>query len=126
MKTRPSRLTDTDRQALERAIEIRRQESAAERQWLDELLKERTWRDVAESCVYGCQCKALQLKPWEAPPITVRHDPDEVLQWKDHPRPSYLRAAQLLKRLLAAGLSRYEPDPLRALERVEASTRPAA
>jgi hypothetical protein len=29
-------------------------------------------------------------------------------------------AAELLRRLLAAGLSRYEPDPLRALARIEA------
>jgi hypothetical protein len=30
-------------------------------------------------------------------------------------------AAELLRRLLAAGLSRYEPDPVNALTRVEAS-----
>jgi hypothetical protein len=29
-------------------------------------------------------------------------------------------AAELLRRLLAAGLSRYEPDPVNALARVEA------
>jgi hypothetical protein len=29
-------------------------------------------------------------------------------------------AAELLRRLLAAGLSRYEPDPVNALERLEA------
>ena len=35
-------------------------------------------------------------------------------------------AAELLRRLLAAGLSRFEPDRLSALERVEQAAREAA
>jgi len=35
-------------------------------------------------------------------------------------------AAELLQRLLRAGLSKYEPDPVAALERVEAEKRQPA
>jgi hypothetical protein len=58
------------------------------------------------------------LKPWEFPPIWI----DDISATLKEPPESKdrHRAAKLLQRLLAAGLSRYEPDPLAALERVEA------
>jgi hypothetical protein len=35
-----------------------------------------------------------------------------------------LRASRLLERMLAAGVSKYEPDPLGALARLEAAEKP--
>ena len=55
---------------------------------------------------YRAQRKNLGLKPWQEPPcVADPDDPDE----RD-------KAAQaLLRRMLAAGISRWEHDPLRAL-----------
>lgn len=54
-----------------------------------------------------CQYYALGLKPWQTPPCRLGPDAEQ--------RPADKRGRLLLQRLLAAGLSRYEPDPLRAL-----------
>lgn len=53
------------------------------------------------------QVEALDLKPWQAPPCVVSAtDPHE--RDKD--------AQRLLRRMLKAGVSRYHPDPMAALE----------
>jgi hypothetical protein len=99
-----------------RAIEMGRQRCKADREQLDEFLRERPWREVGEFAAYGCQCATLKLKPWQSPPCEV--DPD----WADDTGDDHhgrIAAARLLRRLLAAGLSRYEPDPVAALERAE-------
>jgi hypothetical protein len=49
------------------------------------------------------QRQALELRPWDLPPCRADVDDDDA-------------AGHLLRRLLVAGLSRYDPDPLRALE----------
>jgi hypothetical protein len=68
---------------------------------LDEQLKDRPWLEVAEFASYCLQCDNLKLLPHQSPPCGfIGNDLD---------------AADLLRRMLAAGLSRYEPDPLAAL-----------
>ena len=52
----------------------------------------------------------LRLRPWEHPPAWI-DDPDDY--------PESPEAAQLLKRMLAAGVSRYDPDPMATLEKAE-------
>ena len=56
--------------------------------------------------VYLCQTQNLHTKPWEDVPC--HGDPDGSTP-----------EDKLLRRMLAAGLSRYEPDPLGALAKVE-------
>ena len=54
------------------------------------------------------QSDTLKLRPWQLPPCTAKQDdPNE----RD-------KEAQALRKMLAAGLSRYEPDPLAALGKV--------
>jgi hypothetical protein len=59
---------------------------------------------------YGAQIDALHLEPWQDPPCVI--DLDDVDENNE-------QGAALLRRMLAAGVSRYDPDPMRALERAE-------
>jgi hypothetical protein len=110
-----------DCDALKRAIEMERAKSPADRQHVDALLAERSWRDVGEFCAYSCQLDALHLKPWQSPPCWIDDLVATIDTGNDGVGGDYA-AAKLLQRLLDAGLSRYEPDPPGALKQA----RPAA
>ena len=98
--------SEADGDALERAIQTARCDPSRAQQ-LDDKLQDESWDEVAEFAAYVCQTEALHLKPWQVPPCSVdQDDPDETNK----------RAQGLLRRMLAAGLSRYEPDPLTALK----------
>ena len=105
-----------DRAALELAVKLCRAESVHAEQIADKL-KDEPWETVAEFCAYHCQMDSLNLKPWEIPPCEINNpdDPDDL------PRPYAGRyeAAKLLKRMLAAGVSKYHPDPLAAIAAAE-------
>jgi hypothetical protein len=105
-------LSEIDREALTRALEMARAESEAERAHFDEMLSREGWQEAAHAAAYACQCRTLKLRPWQAPPIHVHsdvvtsppsygHQPEEVT---------------LRRRLLAVGLSLFEPDPIAAIE----------
>ena len=70
--------------------------------------------DVAEFAAYSCQIKSLSLKPWQSPPVHEDEDADEP---DNAERESDTAARKLLRRMLRAGVSRFDPDPLAALER---------
>jgi hypothetical protein len=68
---------------------------------------------IVEVCLFAashCQTKALKLKLWEIAPCALLPSDDPG----DH---GVAAARELRDRLLAAGLSRFEPDPMAALER---------
>lgn len=66
------------------------------------------WLDLAIGAAFRCQMAALGLSPWQSPPM-----------YGDIDQPRLDRNAnELLQRMLDAGLSRYEPSPIAALERV--------
>lgn len=94
-----------DLDALQRAMERARKRDRFRAQQIDAKLLDEAWCDVAEFAAYGCQIEALGLKPWETPPMY-----GDV----DGAQPA---AAALLQKMLAAGLSRWEPDPMAALAR---------
>jgi hypothetical protein len=91
-----------DREALQRALALAHTFDHARAEQLDAKLSDEPWSDVAAFAAYVCQCRALHLRPWERSPAMAAADDDGP-------------AGQLLRRMLAAGLSRYEPDPLVAL-----------
>ena len=99
-------LSQTDRDALERAIQILRREPERAQQ-IDEMLKHQKWFEVATFAARHCQMASLRLPQWINPPCWV-HEDDPEEDDKDE--------QELLRRMLAAGLSRYEPDPLAALK----------
>jgi hypothetical protein len=101
-------LDDVDRAALERAMEIAKRDLLRAEQLEGKLLQGDPWAEVAEFAAYSCQIHALSLKPWQSPPCHAdEDDPDEQDK----------KAQHLLRKMLAAGVSRFDPDPLAALER---------
>jgi hypothetical protein len=119
------RLSPVDRTAMERAIEMLRRRGGQDAQQIEDKLARDPWERVGEFAAYACQDSALHLKPWQWPPCWLRTD-DAVERALAAPAldPKGLRVAgDLVRRLLAAGLSRYEPDPIAALERIERKRR---
>jgi hypothetical protein len=114
-------LTAIDYAALTRAMTLARGESAARFAQIDAMAASGPWEEVAKFASYCCQTSALNLMPWQNPPMyTSLVDLDKPFGDTRGSRES----AELLKRLLDAGLSKFEPDPLRALELAEAKARP--
>src|SRR5215813_10011015 len=103
-------LTRNDLAALELALKLTRQESEGRAAQLLRMQLDDGWFYAAHFAAYNCQTNALHLQPWEHPPIWV-DDPDDY--------PESPEAADLLRRMLAAGVSRYHPDPLAAIEVAE-------
>ena len=110
-------LTDVDRDAMTRAIEMCRSENKGRRQQIDQKLKDEKWRRVGRFAAYSCQIDALHLEPWEWPPIWIRDIDAALLTPNDARRIG--DAARLLQKMLALGISRYEPDPLAAIAAAE-------
>jgi hypothetical protein len=108
-----SDLDEVDRQALWDSLAICRASSEGRSDQLDSMLKDRTWYQVASFASFCCQSDALRLKPFEVAPLHV-HDPDL-------PRRGEEAAAELLGRMLDAGISRYNPNPRRALAEAAAA-----
>ena len=78
---------------------------------LDKMLETRTWPRVAFFACYCCQMHSLKLQPHDSPPchINFLNDADQS------------DAAKLLRRMLAAGVSKWHPQPLVALGEEDAS-----
>ena len=77
-----------------RRAELERREQVADK------LREEGWRAAAEFCASVQQSETLRLRPWQQPPCNI--DPDLFA-------PSEAAAAELLRRMLAAGVSRFTP-----------------
>ena len=96
-----------DKAALQLAIDTALADSDPEtrRQVRDKLANRRqwgTWEETAQFCAYSCQVDSLGLLPWEKPPCLsdgVGDEPHDILY----------------RRLKAAGISVYHPNPLEAL-----------
>jgi hypothetical protein len=94
--------------ALKLAMERCRASSEGRSRQLDSMLEDRPWEDVAIFAAYDQQMENLHLKPWQVPPAHV-NDPA-------HPEAGEGEAAALLRRMIAAGVSKWDPDPLNALD----------
>jgi hypothetical protein len=105
-----------DREALQRALRIAKAEN---KQQITAKLKDEPWEDVALFAAYCCQCDTLNLKPWQLPPMDAGDDKPR----DETPLAGRVAAWELRRRLIKAGLSAYEPDPIRALEAVAARQR---
>lgn len=107
----PADLDALDRDALERAMQIA-QRDPLRAELLQAKLADEEWREVAEFAAYSCQIESLSLKPWQEPPVNIDEDADEPDTAEREPDTA---ARKLLRRMLAAGVSRFDPDPLAAL-----------
>jgi hypothetical protein len=111
-------MSPLDREALKRALKLARAESEAEREHLAGILSRQGWQEAATRAAYFLQCRALRLKPWQAPPLDCNGESAPGV-YGCQPE----EAAALVRRMLAAGLSIFDPDPLGALERAESACR---
>ena len=106
-----------DRDALERALVMAREESPSRAEQIAHKLEHEPRQQVGQFAAYCCQCNTLRLKPWQPPPCSI--DPSDIRNiiaaGYDGVRGSYA-GAKLLQKMLQNGLSEYEPDPIRALE----------
>jgi hypothetical protein len=120
--TTPDQISEVDRDAFERSIAVmlrhheriyrtdfkRRLEDAKE-----------PLSKIGRHAASVCQCEVLGLKPWQQAPCDV--EPGET----DAPGFEHRctrNASLILERLLSAGLSRYEPDPIGALARTPSAS----
>jgi hypothetical protein len=118
-------LSDVDRDALDRAIDIcRTKKDPADREQIERKLATEPWREVGEFAAYSCQMDSLHLQPWQSPPCWVDDLVSDIQGGPDGVGGDY-EAARLLRRLLDAGLSRYEPDPIAALKAKKRPPRPS-
>jgi hypothetical protein len=108
-----------DRKAMQLAIEMTRADNDKQRREIDDRLRTQPWQEVAEFAVWHCQDRSLKLRPWECPPFLTHNVKDPSDCWVYRPQ-----EVALLRRMLAAGVSRFHPDPLAALAAAEAE-RPA-
>jgi hypothetical protein len=92
-----------DRAALKRALKQVRTHGKDRAQQIDSRLADEPWDEVARFAAYSCQIHALKLRPWEDPSMY-----GDIVGAQD-------RAAKLLEKMLAAGISRWEPNPMQAL-----------
>jgi hypothetical protein len=90
---------------------------------IDAKLRDEPWQQVAEFCACHCQRQSLQLKPWQPPPCLLEDFEADIAAGDDGIMGRYA-AAQLLKKMLEAGISFYEPNPLAALKKAKAPAKP--
>jgi hypothetical protein len=113
-----------DRDAMKRAIEEVRRKGGEDLRQIESMLASQPWEEVGVFAVYSCQDDNLHLEPWQVPPCWLRTDADvQAALSMPHDHTGRREAGELVQRLLAAGLSRYEPDPLTAVEAAEQRAR---
>ena len=104
----PDGLDPADLEALRLAFAQSRASSKARAQQVDEMLEERSWQEAAEFAAYDRQIDNMGLRPWETPPCCIADE--------NEPRVGEEVAAKVLRLMLRAGISRWHPNPIGALE----------
>jgi hypothetical protein len=102
-----------DLEAMRRAIEVLRSDPEL-RDQIETMLRNQSEQEVGTFAVGFLQVRNLRLKGWECPPC----DTFNVAQPSDH-YGCRANEVTLLRRMLAAGLSRFDPNPMPTLERIE-------
>jgi hypothetical protein len=105
-----------DKEAMQRAIQMARAEDEPRKKQIDAKLKSESFEEVGAFASYHCQCRALLLRPWQSPPSEVDIGDEDT---PTLPQGGRRAAAMLLRRMLDNKLSRFEPDPVGALQRIE-------
>ena len=101
-------MTRNDRRVLTQALAMCRAEDEGRAGQIEAMLEDRAWEEVASFAASCCQSRTLKPYPWQSPPCYVAEDDGDDCEINAD-------AVKLLRKMLAAGVSRYEPDPLAAL-----------
>jgi hypothetical protein len=96
-------LAEADRAALQAAVDVVRRHPERGRE-LEALVRERGWEEAARIAVLDCQSRSMRLPPWR----------EEEIPCMASPR-GKSPASRLLRRMLKRGVSRWDPNPLRAI-----------
>lgn len=86
------------------------------REQVEAMRRSDTFEEVGTFASFSCQSDSLRLQPWQTAPLWVG-DLAAALRKPFGDQRGDREAAEILQKLLANGLSRFEPDPLAALER---------
>jgi hypothetical protein len=111
-------LSENDRAAMKLALE-RVKKIAVYGKTAHDLLRTSSFEKAGNYASFWCQMYALHLRPWQTPPCRVfdydfEPDGDKI--------PQQIRCryepgeVDLLRRMLALGISKYHPDPMAAIE----------
>lgn len=107
-------MIDGDKEALELALSrILDNPHHPQRDQILAKLANQPWAEVAAFASYSEQIDSLSLKPWQAPPAQIDNPEAIVAAGAEHPD---YKAAKLLKRMVAHDVSKFEPDPLLAIQ----------
>src|SRR5271170_2203595 len=111
-------MTESDKSALELAM-VRACE--LEPRWGEQLnskLVEAGWEATARFAAVCCQARTLNLQPWEMSPAQIDDPYDRIDLFLRDPfgYAGYFVAARLLRQMLQVGVSKWHPDPIRAVE----------
>jgi hypothetical protein len=110
---------EVDFEAFERAIALTLAEDDQGRvKQVESMLATRNRLEVAQFCAYHRQADSLRIKPWESTPCWINPDEIDAIIRRGRDNREY-GAAKLLKRMLAMGLSPYDPTPLESIERAK-------
>jgi len=100
-------MTRNDRNALKLTLALCRNESPARSHQIDSKLEDEPWEEVVRFAAFCCQGRSLHLMPWDLPPCCASEGDDSDID---------AEAVKLLRKMLAAGVSRWHPDPMAAIE----------
>jgi hypothetical protein len=75
------------------------------------------WEKIGRDAASVCQCHALKLAPWQTAPHQAGLNQIDAAGFEHR---ATAVASALLSKLLAAGCSRFEPNPIAAIEAAEA------
>ena len=119
-------ISDVDREAMQRAIDLARVEGDGEQ--IDALHRNAGFERAGQFAAACCQDRALQLRPWQPAPCCAEICCDiegHFARGDDGVLGRYV-AAQIAQRLIDCGRSVFEPDPIGALHRVERDLKKSA
>jgi hypothetical protein len=116
-----TKLSPVDIEACERAIAIMRNSGPDRAEQLDRLLQEDDWQGAADLAVYHCQRELIRPRLWQPTPADIDPaDIEAIIAKGDDGKAGRFVAAKLLRKMLRAGLSRFEPQPIEALAAAKA------
>jgi hypothetical protein len=108
-------LDPADAEAFTRAIELYRGLGRDRSEQVDHWLKCDGWLQAARYCAANCQKSLVRPRLWLELPMYIEPSDIEGIIARGPDRGGKYQAARILRRMLRAGLSRYEPEPLKAL-----------
>jgi hypothetical protein len=117
--TQENAISEVDRDAFKRAIAImlRHKERIYRTDFKRRLdQRQEPWVDIGRHAASAVQSESLGLKPWQVAPCVAELNTADAPGFEHR---CTRNASLILERLLNAGLSRFEPDPIKAIERVE-------